>query len=89
MNKPEHSASFGFHITALLLLLFSSGLGAAPQLASDVVIHRDTWGVPHIRGKTDAAVVFGSAWAQCEDHFWQLEETYIKALGLSAQVSGE
>jgi acyl-homoserine lactone acylase PvdQ len=54
-----------------------------------VVIHRDEWGVPHITGPSDAAVVFGSAYAQCEDHFWQLEDTYIQALGRYAEVVGE
>ena len=57
--------------------------------AADVVIHRDEWGVPHIKASTDAAVAFGSAWAQCEDHFFQLEDTYIKALGRYAEVVGE
>ncbi len=28
-------------------------------LAKSVIIIRDNWGVPHIYGKTDAAVVFG------------------------------
>ena len=61
----------------------------APDRAADVVIHRDEWGVPHIKASTDAAVAFGSAWAQCEDHFFQLEDTYIKALGRYAEVVGE
>ena len=59
------------------------------QMAKDVVIHRDSWGVPHIKGPTDAAVAFGSAYAQCEDHFAQLEDTYIKSLGRHAEVVGE
>ena len=61
----------------------------ASPLAKQVVIHRDEWGVPHIRGESDAAVVFGSAWAQSEDHFWQLEDTYIKALGRYAELVGD
>lgn len=76
-------------VLGLLLTVCSYDLVAAPQLASEVVIHRDEWGVPHIRGESDAAVVFGSAWAQCEDHFWQLEDTYIRALGRSAEIYGE
>ncbi|MCY3930046.1 MAG: penicillin acylase family protein, partial [Acidobacteria bacterium] len=60
-----------------------------PAWAADVVIHRDEWGVPHVKASTDAAVAFGSAWAQCEDHFFQLEDTYIKALGRYAEVVGE
>ena len=65
------------------------GTQGAPDWAADVVIHRDEWGVPHIKASTDAAVAFGSAWAQCEDHFFQLEDTYIKALGRYSEVVGE
>jgi len=82
-----------------LVLLLSSALQLAAgslllaedaqRWASEVVIHRDHWGVPHVYGKSDAAVAFGSAWAQCEDHFWQLEDTYIQALGRYAEIVGE
>ncbi len=58
------------------------------EYAAQVKIHRDEWGVPHIYGPTDASVVFGSAYAQCEDYFWQLEETYIQCLGRYAEVNG-
>ena len=61
----------------------------ASEYASQVVIQRDEWGVPHISAPTDAAVVFGSAYAQCEDHFWQLEDTYIQALGRYSEIVGE
>lgn len=37
--------------------------------AQRVTIIRDTWGVPHIYGKTDADAVFGFLYAQCEDDF--------------------
>ena len=62
---------------------------SALELASQVTIHRDEWGVPHIYAPTDKAVAFGSAYAQCEDHFWQLEDTYIQSLGRYAEVVGE
>ena len=81
-------------LTALGLLVTSlivepAPAKAAPSWAGEVVIHRDGWGVPHIYGSTDAAVAFGSAWAQCEDHFWQLEDTYMQALGRYSEVVGE
>lgn len=61
----------------------------AERMAASVTIIRDTWGVPHIYGPTDASVVFGLAWAQAEDNFWQLEEDLIFALGRAAAVYGE
>ncbi|HRG07220.1 MAG TPA: penicillin acylase family protein, partial [Cyclobacteriaceae bacterium] len=33
--------------------------------AKQVTIIRDTWGIPHIYGKTDADAVFGFLYAQC------------------------
>jgi acyl-homoserine-lactone acylase len=59
------------------------------QLAGSVTIYRDTYGVPHIFGPTDAAVTFGLAYAQAEDNFWQIEDNYIRALGRAAEVYGE
>ncbi len=87
---PRRNANLRRIATAAgFLLLGATALWSAPPLASEVVIHRDEWGVPHVRGTSDAAVAFGSAWAQCEDHFWQLEDTYMRALGRAAEVLGE
>ncbi|MFK7865707.1 MAG: penicillin acylase family protein [Pseudohongiellaceae bacterium] len=69
-------------LSSLLVVFSLAGPAYASSLADQVVIHRDQWGVPHIRGESDAAVMFGSAWAQSEDHFWQLEDTYIKSIGI-------
>lgn len=58
-------------------------------LAAQVMITRDEWGTPHIRGETDASTVFGHAYAQAEDDFHGLETMYIRALGRAAEVGGE
>ena len=57
--------------------------------ASRVTIIRDTWGVPHIYGKSDADAVFGLLYAQCEDDFKRVEMNYIEKLGRTAEVNGE
>ena len=59
------------------------------QQARQVTITRDTWGVPHISGKTDADVVFGLLYTQCEDDFDRVEMNYIDAIGRLAEVEGE
>ncbi len=41
-----------------------------------VVIKRDIWGVPHIEGKKDRDVAFGFAYAQAEDHYEIIEESF-------------
>ena len=59
------------------------------QMAESVEIIRDRWGVPHIYGPTDASVVFGAAWAQAEDNWWQLQDNLIRSIGRGAEVHGE
>ncbi len=61
----------------------------ATRLARGVTIYRDAWGVPHVDGETDEHAIFGFAYAQAEDVFWQIEESYIKALGRSAEIHGD
>jgi acyl-homoserine-lactone acylase len=85
-----------------LFLLFSmvlpvTALGAddknstdlGEKLAALVTIHRDEWGVPHIEGPTDASCSFGFAYAQAEDYFWQIEDTYAASLGRYAEIYGD
>ncbi|MEZ5345662.1 MAG: acylase [Pyrinomonadaceae bacterium] len=57
--------------------------------AQNVVITRDKWGVPHIKGKTDADAVFGMLYAQSEDDFPRVERNYYWAIGRLAEVEGE
>lgn len=57
--------------------------------AQNVTIVRDDYGVPHIYGKTDADVVFGLMYTQCEDDFNRVEENYLDALGRSSESLGE
>ena len=59
------------------------------KVAQSVTIYRDTWGVPHVYGPTDYSVMFGFIYAQCEDNFWQIEDSYIQALGRASEVNGE
>ena len=59
------------------------------KLASQVSIIRDSWGIPHIYGKTDADVVFGCMYAQCEDNFERLERNYLEVFGRMAEIEGE
>ena len=59
------------------------------QQAQRVQIIRDTWGVPHIYGQTDADAVFGLLYTQCEDDFDRVETNYLDAVGRLAEVEGE
>jgi acyl-homoserine lactone acylase PvdQ len=37
------------------------------RMAHSVTVSRDTYGVPHVFGPTDASVIFGAAYARAED----------------------
>ena len=85
-------------LAALLLATALSGIAVAKapdagakaeKLARSVTIYRDSYGVPHIYGPTDASCVFGYIYAQAEDNFWQIEDSYIRALGRASEVYGD
>src|SRR5687768_16250391 len=81
------------HWPAVFLVLALPGASAAPELqapdlARQVTIHRDRWGIAHVVGKTDAATGFGFGYAQAEDNWPRLEENYLRALGRYAEVAG-
>lgn len=75
------------HAAIALLAVFSAATLSARSY--DCRIVRDTYGVPHIFGKTDADVVFGYGYAQAEDNFAQLEDNYVHALGRASEINGE
>lgn len=55
----------------------------------EVRILRDTWGVPHIFGKTDADAAYGLAFAHAEDDFKTIQESLLAARGKLAAVQGK
>jgi acyl-homoserine lactone acylase PvdQ len=85
----------------LALVLAAAVFSVAPRPAPDsehsrlereaqnVTITRDTWGIPHIHGKTDADAVFGLVYAQAEDDFNRVETNFINAMGRLAEAEGE
>ena len=87
-------AAFGYVAGGRSLALAgdTGAAGAAARaaaMAKTVTIDRDTFGVPHVYGPTDASCVFGFIYAQAEDYFWQIEDSYLRSLGRAAEVYGE
>ena len=88
-----------FPVPALLLSLAmlaglrgrssAEALPAGGPMARQVTIRRDAWGVPHVESPTDAGCVFGFLYAQAEDYFWQIEDSYVRALGRASEIYGE
>ena len=67
----------------------SSDVARWQEQAGQVTITRDTWGIPHVYGKTDADAVFGMIYAQAEDDFNRIEVNYLNAMGRLAESEGE
>jgi acyl-homoserine-lactone acylase len=85
-----------FLFISFLCLFAATVVAAAPdpserwrRHAQDVTIVRDTWGIAHVYGKSDADAVFGAIYAQAEDDFGRIERNYLNGLGWLAQAEGQ
>ncbi|GLC25737.1 penicillin acylase family protein [Roseisolibacter agri] len=67
----------------------SAALARQRAIAQRVTIVRDSSGVAHVYGKSDADAVFGLVYAQAEDDFNRVETNFINAMGRLAEVEGE
>jgi acyl-homoserine-lactone acylase len=87
-------------LTTMLALVLCVPLTAATQngsadrdrwasQAGRITIVRDSWGIAHVYGQTDADAVFGVIYAQAEDDFNRVETNYLTSLGRLAEAEGE
>jgi acyl-homoserine-lactone acylase len=67
----------------------SGDLARWKREAQAVTIVRDTWGIAHIAGRSDADAVFGALYAQAEDDFARIERNYLVSLGWLSLAEGE
>ncbi len=56
---------------------------------ANVQIARDSFGVAHIYGKTDADAAYGLAWAHCEDDFVGIQEAMLSGKKMLGRVRGK
>jgi len=75
-------------ILAASQINLSTADAAKKPLAEQVVIRRDTFGVPHILAETEEAAAFGMGYAQAEDHCEQIAQSLIGARGEEAKYFG-
>jgi acyl-homoserine-lactone acylase len=71
--------------TGLLLFIQPTLAQVNPK---DITIARDSLGVPHIFGKTDADVAYGLAWAHAEDNFKDIETVLLAGKGMLGRAIG-
>lgn len=102
MPLARSSALLLTSFTAAALLFVACKSAPPPEMPGDpqeltrwrkhaerVTIERDTWGIPHITGVSDADAVFGLMYAQCEDDFRRVEQNLLNAMGRLAEAEGE
>ncbi len=74
-----------------IVFIMLCGISSAAQTIDpqNVQIARDSWGVPHIFGKTDADVAYGLAWAHSEDDFATIQTSYLAGKGILGLLKGK
>jgi acyl-homoserine-lactone acylase len=60
-----------------------------PPGTYEVRILRDTWGVPHVFGTTDASTAYGFGFAHAEDDYATIEEALLQSRGIAAAKFGK
>ncbi len=93
-----------YFLPAVLIILFAGFLiskwifrphfelsseGLTQVKSREVTIYRDTWGVPHIFGRSDSDASFGLAYAHCEDDFSTLQDVMIMVRQKSGLLKGQ
>lgn len=82
-------------LSRLLILLSLSFPLPAAELpgagddAGNIVIYRDTWGIPHIYAPTEIAGFYAMGWAQAEDRPSELLKNLKRGLGELSNIEGE
>lgn len=62
---------------------------ADDELAKQVTIRRDQFGVPHLLGQTEEAAYFGQGYACAEDHVLVMARLFLRGRGEEAAQFGE
>ncbi|MFO7694852.1 MAG: penicillin acylase family protein [Vicinamibacterales bacterium] len=86
--RPLRRLVLAAALSALAAPIVVAPLDAEKPLSDRVVIRRDTFGVPHIVGETEAAVGFGFGYAQAEDHAADMARRFLAARGEAAKHLG-
>jgi penicillin amidase len=57
-------------------------------LEADVDVHRDAWGIPHVRARGTADAFFAQGYVHAEDRLWQMDAARRRMLGRWAEWEG-
>ena len=59
-----------------------------PALEHPVTIHRDPWGIPHIKAQSEADLFFAQGFATAQDRLWHMDFDRHQALGRWSEFAG-
>ena len=76
-------------LLSIYLSLSSVILFSQTIQTENILILRDDYGVPYIYSQTDAEAAYALAWVQCEDNFYDVQESFLAGKGLLSSVSGK
>lgn len=65
------------------------GTVSLPGLETEITIHRDSRGVPHVIAGSDDDLAFGLGYAHAQDRLWQMEVNRRIGQGELAEILGE
>lgn len=71
------------------LFIFSMLNVLGQSYADHVTIARDSLGVPHIYGQSDADAAYGLAWAHAEDNFQDIQGVLLAGKGMLGRAIGK
>jgi penicillin amidase len=80
---------------ALLIILFlgsrptDRGEISSPNIASEVRVIVDRWGVPHVSARSEADLFFAAGYLHARERMWQMELLRRMGLGRLSEVFGE
>jgi acyl-homoserine-lactone acylase len=76
-------------LPVVILLFAKVPVAQLPVNPQTIDIVRDSFGVPHIFAPTDAAVAYGLAWANAEDDFKTIQQSFLAAKSMLGLYSGK
>jgi acyl-homoserine-lactone acylase len=75
---------------SFVIISFLISLNGIAQInRQNIIIVRDSFGVPHIFAKTDAEASYGLAWAHAEDDFKTIQTLVLSGKGLLGKAYGK
>ncbi|HID86142.1 MAG TPA: hypothetical protein EYP55_02045 [Anaerolineae bacterium] len=94
MSVIRNALAFSMIVLLTALLSGSSLNGVETSIQPEeflrqVVIYRDTYGVPHVFGQTEEAAFFGDGYAQAQERLQELVWSALSARGRLSEVFGE